>query len=157
MQKLLLNSFAFPLVLVLLMLSGCRMPEGPDAIGYHFLSALADQDFETAKEYSTIETSMMLDIMAEMLKAQPTQPPKEVNQKIKLKDTEIDQGDSSATCVFTINEAEDVPIQLKKRNGVWKAHLVFNMPQDVLSEQDIEFEELPDAHPLGDDSINIDH
>ena len=154
MKNLHLNLFIFPLFMAVLTLVGCRIPEGPDAVGYHFLNALADQDFESAREYATNETAMMLDFMAEMLKAQPTQPKKEENRKIKLKETKIDRGDTTATCVFTINDAEDVPIQLKKRNGAWKAHLEFDMPQDNLSQEDMEFEDVPDSLQLGVDTLD---
>ena len=155
MKKFLINLSIFSLVISVLTLVGCRIPEGPDAVGYHFLNALADQDFESAREFATNETAMMLDFMAEMLKAQSTPPKKDEKRKIKLKDTKIDKGDSTATCVFTINDVEDVPIQLKKRNGVWKAHLEFDMPQDNLSQQDMEFEEELDSLQLRGDSIDI--
>jgi hypothetical protein len=154
MKKLLSNNFIFPLFLAALTLFGCRIPEDPEAVGYQFLNALADQDFESAKEYATDETAMMLDFMTEMLKAQPVPVKKDKNRKIKLKEIKMQKGDTTAMCLFILNDLEEVPIELKKRKGLWKAHLPFDMPQGDFSEQAPMFEEELDSIPMNNDSLN---
>jgi hypothetical protein len=154
MKKLLLNLFVIPLVFAVLTIVGCRIPEEPEAVGYHFLNALADQDFETARSYATTETAMMLDFMVEMMKAQSAEMKKDKNTKIKLKEIKMQKGDTTALCLFVFNDIEEVPLEIKKRNGVWKAHLPFEMPQDNFSEQTPMFEEELDSIPMVDDSLN---
>jgi hypothetical protein len=153
MKKLLLNLFVIPLLIAVLTLVGCRMPEDPEAVGYHFLNALSDQDFETARSYATTETAMMLDFMVEIMKAQPAEMKKENNTKIKLREIKMQKGDTSALCLFVFNDIEEVPLEIKKRKGVWKAHLPFEMPQDNFSEQTPMFEEELDSIPMVDDSL----
>lgn len=95
----------------------------PEDVAKAFVTAIADEDFETAKKHATEETKKMLGMMESMMSEMgdkagggETGEFKEVKEK--------DIGDKKGTVTYCCDEnGEDDEVKLKKVDGEWKVHM----------------------------------
>jgi len=96
----------------------------PKAVAEDFLKAVAEQDYETAKELGTVQTGQLLSMiesMSAMIPQEEQEASKEDIKSLKMGDVEID-GDN-AVVYFTTDKKEGDKIDLKKVDGDWKVDM----------------------------------
>ncbi len=106
-----------------LVISSCGGgPQKPDEVAKAFLKAVNNEDFATAKEYSTKETKQMLDMMKGMMEKMGDKKKSKKGKLEELKNTEVD-GDKAVVTYCCDKEGKDAKVHLKKVDGNWKVHL----------------------------------
>lgn len=97
-------------------------PQKPDDVAKAFLKAIENEDYATAKEYSTKETAEMLNMMKGMMEKMGKGNRTEKGELEELKNTEVD-GDKALVTYCCDKEGKDAKIHLRKKDGNWKVHL----------------------------------
>ncbi len=106
----------------------CGSKDDPQATAKDFMKALADQNYEKAKELGTENTKMMIGMVESFAKMAPDslQDDTKVDfDAIQWGETKID-GDK-AVCHYTDPEGKDEKIDLKKVDGKWKVDMKKDM------------------------------
>lgn len=120
MKKLL--SIGFVVVFAAFMFScGGGSSDNPGDVAKEFLQALADQDYDTAKDLGTDETVQligMIEGMAAMIPAEEAEADKEDIKSLKMGEVEID-GDK-AVVYYGTDKKSGEKIDLEKVDGKWK-------------------------------------
>lgn len=96
----------------------------PKAVAEDFLKALAEQDYDAAKELGTEATGQMLSMiqgMASMIPEDQMKADKEDIKSLKMGDVEID-GDK-AVVYYGTDKKSGEKIDLKKVDGKWKVDM----------------------------------
>ena len=120
MKKLL--SIGLVLVFSAFMFScGGGSSDNPADVAKDFLTALAEQDYDTAKDLGTEETVQlitMIEGMAAMIPMEEAEADKENIKSLKMGEVEID-GDN-AVVYYGTDKNSDEKIDLQKVDGKWK-------------------------------------
>lgn len=110
-------------VLTVVFMISCGGGSSPEAVAKDFLKALADQDYEKAKELGTERTGQMItfiESMAKMAKENGEEMKKTDMPEIEFDECKID-GDK-AVCTYT-SEGKEEKIELIKVDGEWKVDM----------------------------------
>lgn len=102
--------------------------DNPQDVAKDFLKALADKNYDKAKDLGTENTSMMIGMIESMAKMAPDSLQKDEDadmDAIEWGDTKID-GDS-ATCFYSTPDKKDQKLDLKKVDGKWKVDMKKDM------------------------------
>ena len=119
MKKLL--SIGLVLVFSAFMFSCGGGSDNPADVAKDFLIALAEQDYDTAKDLGTTETVQlitMIEGMAAMIPMEEVEADKENIKTLKMGEVEID-GDN-AVVYYGTDKKSDEKIDLQKVDGKWK-------------------------------------
>ena len=102
--------------------------DNPQDVAKDFLKALADKNYDKAKDLGTDNTAMMIGMIESMAKMAPDSLQEEDNadmDAIEWGDTKID-GDN-ATCFYSSPDKKDQKLDLKKVDGKWKVDMKKDM------------------------------
>ena len=102
--------------------------DNPQDVAKDFLKALADKNYDKAKDLGTDNTAMMIGMIESMAKMAPDSLQEEDNadmDAIEWGDTKID-GDN-ATCFYSSPDKKDQKLDLKKIDGEWKVDMKKDM------------------------------
>jgi len=102
--------------------------DNPQDVAKDFLKALADKNYDKAKDLGTENTAMMIGMIESMAKMAPDSLQEEDNadmDAIEWGDTKID-GDN-ATCFYSSPDKKDQKLDLKKIDGKWKVDMKKDM------------------------------
>ena len=116
-----LTTIGFVLMFATFMFS-CGGGDTPKDVAETFLTALAEQDYDTAKKHGTKSTAQMLSMIESMAKmASDEDIEKGDMEEITWGETEID-GDTVAVVRYTTPNGEE-KMDLKKVDGDWKVDM----------------------------------
>ncbi len=102
--------------------------DNPQDVAKDFLQALADKDYDKAKELGTDNTAMMIGMIESMAAMAPDSLQEDDSadmDAIEWGETEID-GDN-AVCHYSSPDQKDQKIDLKKVDGKWKVDMKKDM------------------------------
>ncbi len=128
--------------------SGCSpVGDSPEKVAEKFLTALNNEDWETAEKYSTKGTHKLLD-MLESFAAMADEEGAPEREKNDFKMEGCKEDGDAATCMYCCNEeggSDEVP--LLKVDGEWKVNMVKEQSMsdamdDVLKEMEQGEEEM---------------
>jgi len=105
----------------LLVFHSCSTGNSPEDVAGKFLQAVYEQDYESAREYSTPETSRLIDLMETLSKVAEKS---EIIKKGGFTILETKTKGSNATVSFREDGSEEVQqLQLKRVDGRWLVHI----------------------------------
>lgn len=119
MKKLM--SIGFVLLFSFFMVSCGGSSDNPQDVAIEFMDALADQDYDTAKDLGTENTIMMIGMIESMASMAPEGEETEEMGEITWGETEID-GDN-AICFYSTADKADQQVDLVKVDGDWKVDM----------------------------------
>lgn len=119
MKKLM--SIGFVLLFSFFMVSCGGSSDNPQDVAAEFMTALADQDYDKAKDLGTENTVMMIGMIESMASMAPEGEESEEMGEITWGETEID-GDN-ATCFYSTPDKADQQVDLVKVDGDWKVDM----------------------------------
>lgn len=103
--------------------------DNPQDVAKDFLKALADKNYDKAKDLGTQNTAMMIGMIESMASMAPDSIQNNEDQMdmdiIKWGETKID-GDV-ATCFYSTPDKEEQKLDLKKIDGKWKVDMKKDM------------------------------
>ncbi|MCF6366392.1 MAG: DUF4878 domain-containing protein [Bacteroidales bacterium] len=120
MKKLL--SIGFVLVFSAFMFScGGGSSDNPADVAKDFLTALAEQDYDTAKDLGTEETGQLISMiegMAAMIPAEEAEAGKEDIKTLKM--GEVTEDGDKATVKYSTDKEGEKTVDMEKVDGKWK-------------------------------------
>ena len=121
MKKLM--SIGFVLLFSFFMVSCGGSSDNPQDVAKEFMTALGDQDYDTAKDLGTENTVMMIGMIESMASMAPEGEADTTGDmgEITWGETEID-GDK-ATCFYSTPDKEGEKVELVKVDGDWKVDM----------------------------------
>jgi len=124
-----LTSIGLILLFSFFMVSCGGNSDDPQGVAKDFFKALADKNYDKAKDLGTDNTSMMIGFIESMAKMAPEGEDTDSGMgdlsAIEWGETKID-GDN-ATCFYSTPDKEDQKIELKKVDGEWKVDMKKDM------------------------------
>jgi len=103
--------------------------DNPQDVAKDFLKALADKNYDKAKDLGTDNTAMMIGMIESMAKMAPEGQDTDSGMgdldAIEWGETKVD-GDN-ATCFYSTPDKKDQKVELKKVDGKWKVDMKKDM------------------------------
>ena len=124
-----LTSIGFILLFSLFMVSCGGSGDNPQGVAKDFFKALADKNYDKAKDLGTENTGMMIGFIESMAKMAPEGQDTDSGMgdldAIEWGETKVD-GDN-ATCFYSTPDKKDQKVELKKVDGKWKVDMKKDM------------------------------
>lgn len=115
------NILSVTAVAFLLLMAACGGGDSPKAVAEKFLKALNAYDFEGAKQYGTVDTGKLMDMMSGFAKMMPDSS-RNTEIKFEITGEKIDADKAIVTYKEEGKEGE-IPLSLVRVEGKWKVNM----------------------------------